>query len=196
MKNIHPYNWIVLLITILLFSFGPRVSAQDPEPASLDYPNVKRDIKVVKETIKAYENGNWEELRAHLDKDAMVYNLGSYDSLNVEKTINYWTKGRESATPLISENGIWLGVSVSEGPREGKWILHWGNNTLNYPNGETISFPYHLATLMKDDKISKIYFYYDNSRIIRALGYSIDPPVKDDERDDDFENIEGHLENN
>lgn len=185
MKNFQFRSAIQYFIVGLIFSISPGMLGQNPEPASVNYPNVKNDIETVRATIEAYENGNWEQLRTHMNDDAMVYNLGSFDSLTVDQTVNYWTKGRESAIPKISEDGIWLGVAVSEGPREGNWILHWGNNTLTYPNGETISFPYHLATLMKDKKIYRIYFYYDNGRIIRDLGYSIDPPLRDDDDNDE-----------
>lgn len=195
MKSTQLNKWTSLLAVILFFSFSQTVLSQNPEPASLNYPNVQRDLTAVQETIKAYEKGNWDNLKANLAEDAMVYNLGPFDSLTVDQTVAYWQKGRESATPVIAENGIWLGVSVSEGPREGKWILHWGNNTLTYPNGETISFPYHLAARMKDDKIAQIYFYYDNNKIIRKLGYSIDPPLKDDNEEEELEDFKGYQDN-
>ena len=194
MKNIHFNKYIYFILVILISGAGMELYGQDPEPASLDYPDVQEDIKTVKATIQAYESGNWDQLRENLDENAMVYNLGSFDSLTVDETVDYWKKGRESAVPMISEDGIWLGVSVSEGPREGHWILHWGNNTLTYPNGQTISFPYHLATHLKGDKIDRIYFYYDNGRIIRSLGYSIDPPINEYD-DDSLEEIEGYREN-
>jgi ketosteroid isomerase-like protein len=70
---------------------------------------------------------------------------------------------------------------VPEGPRQGEWILHWGRNTLHYPNGDTISFPYHVAMRFREEKVNQIYFYYDNHKIIRALGYDIQPPLKEEE---------------
>lgn len=195
MKNKRLNVCINLLAVLLFFSFSQTALSQRTEPATLDYPNVQRDLDAVKATIKAYEQGDWDNLRNHMAEDAMVYNLGIFDSLTVDQTVAYWKKSRESATPLIAEDGIWLGVSVSEGPRKGNWILHWGNNTLTYPNGETISFPYHIAARMNEDKIAKIYFYYDNSRIIRSLGYSIDPPLKDDDDDEGLDDFKGYQNN-
>lgn len=193
MKNKQFNLCITLLAVLLFFSFSQTVLSQHTEPATLDYPNVQRDLDAVKETLKAYEQGDWDNLKAHLAEDAMVYNLGTFDSLTVDQTVAYWQKGRKSATPLIAEDGVWLGVYVTEGPREGKWILNWGNNTLTYPNGETLSFPYHLAARMNEDKVAQLYFYYDNSRIVRGLGYSIDPPLKDDE--EEIEDFKGPQEN-
>ena len=121
----------------------------------------------------------------------MFYNLGSYDSLSVDQTISYWRKGREIATPVLADDGVWLPVSVPTGPRKGNWILHWGTNTLSYPNGETISFPYHVALKFKDRKVSQTHFYYDNNRIIRALGYEIDPPFAEEEGEETASEGEG-----
>lgn len=177
-----------LLILLMSLSFNQSMFAQVPEKALLDYPEADNNMQTVKKAMEAYETGNWNQLRAQVTEDAKFYNLGSFDSLTIDQTVDYWKKGREAATPILSENEIWLPVSVKEGPRKGNWVLHWGSNTLSYPNGETISFPYHIATKLKDGKISHIYFYYDNNRIIRAMGYAIDPPLKeeDDEGLEDF----------
>lgn len=155
---------------------------------SLDFPEEDKLMQVARETVKAYETGNWEALKKNSTADAKFYNLGSYDSLTVGETIQYWKKGREVATPVLSEDGVWLGVTVPKGPREGNWILHWGTNTLSYPTGETISFPYHVALKFHDNKVRQYHFYYDNNRIIRALGYEIQPPFEENE--DDF--LEGY----
>lgn len=173
-----------IFIFLLCLSFGTTWS-QVPDKSKLEYPQAEQNMKTVKEAMKAYESGNWEMLRENVTEDVFFYNLGSFDSLNLKETIEYWKKGRETATPALSEDQIWLPVSVSEGPREGNWVLHWGANTLTYPDGQTISFPYHIATKLDNNKIAKIYFYYDNSRILRALGYSIDPPLKEEEDQND-----------
>lgn len=178
-----------VLILLMSLTFSQPVLAQDPEKALLDYPEAEKNMQTVKKAMEAYETGNWDQLRAQVTDDARFYNLGSFDSLTIDQTVDYWKKGREAATPVLSENEIWLPVSVKEGPRKGNWVLHWGSNTLSYPNGETISFPYHIATKLEDGKISNIYFYYDNNRIIRALGYAIDPPVKEEDDDQGLEDF-------
>lgn len=173
---------LILSLFCLTFLTGlPQAVAQVEESPSLDFPMKDKLIEVAKETVKAYETGNWEAIKATTTADASFYNLGSYDSLSVDQTVNYWQKGREIATPLLSGDGVWLGVAVPEGPREGNWVLHWGNNTLTYPTGETISFPYHVAFKFEGQKVNQVHFYYDNNRIIRALGYEIQPPFIDSE---------------
>ena len=177
-----------LWVVIMGFIGGSQpMAAQVEGKATPDFPLENQLTQTAKETVEAYETGNWETLRKNSKTDVMFYNLGSYDSLNLDQTIRYWSKGREIATPVLADDGVWLGVSVAEGPRKGNWILHWGTNTLSYPNGETISFPYHVALKFDEDKVSQAHFYYDNNRIIRALGYEIQPPFSE-EQDDSLRN--------
>jgi ketosteroid isomerase-like protein len=181
-------KWKILLITAVLLIYGlPAVSQVDGK-AGIDFPNQEEAMETAEETVKAYETGNWDLLRENVQEDAYFYNLGSFDSLTLEQTINYWKKGREAATPVLREDGAWLAVTVPQGARQGNWILHWGNNTLHYPNGETISFPYHVSLKINDDKVSEAHFYYDNSRIIRALGFEIQPPFEEGNLEDDDHN--------
>ncbi len=180
---------IYLCTGFMLLGFQTSLYSQVPDQAVLEYPEADKNMNTVKKAMEAYESGNWELLRESMTDDAIFYNLGSFDSLTLDQTIEYWKKGRETATPTLAENQIWLPVSISEGPRKGNWVLHWGSNTLGYPEGETISFPYHIATKMEGDQISEIYFYYDNNRIIRAMGYAIDPPLKEEDDDEGLEDF-------
>ncbi|WP_324721475.1 hypothetical protein [Salinimicrobium sp. HB62] len=175
----------ILFLLCLLTGVGVWHSAlgQVDGDVSLDFPEEDKIMQIARETVKAYETGNWELLKKNSTDDAKFFNLGSYDSLSVGQTVQYWKKGREIATPVLSEDGVWLAVTVPEGPREGNWILHWGTNTLSYPTGETISFPYHVALKFHENKVRQYHFYYDNNRIIRALGYEVQPPFEEEERD-------------
>ena len=184
---------ILLLCLSLLLAVAnvqPGMTQVDGQP-SLDFPMQDQLVKTAKEIVKAYETGNWETLRQDATENAIFHNLGSYDSLTIDQTIKYWKKGRESATPVLSEDGVWLGVSIAEGARKGNWVLHWGTNTLSYPNGETISFPYHVALNFEGNKVSAAHFYYDNNKIIRALGYEIQPPFEEEESEDPSAEIDG-----
>ena len=179
--------WILILA--IVFSLAPSVEgfAQKIEDVNVDFPERQQDMKIAEDIVKAYESGNWENLRNNVKEDVFFYNLGISDSLNIDQTIAYWKKGRDIAVPSISEDGVWLPVEVKSGPRKGEWVLHWGYNTLSYHNGETISFPYHVAFKFDGDKINQAYFYYDNNRIIRALGYDIQPPLKEyDQKENEF----------
>ena len=172
---------IFLSLLLLLLFFPTEAFAQVDGKITQEFPTKDEALETAKQTVAAYESGDWDQLRRNVKPEVMFYNLGSYDSLSLDQTIGYWKKGRETATPALDKNGMWLAVSVPEGPREGNWVLHWGRNTLSYPNGESITFPYHVALKMKDDKVIEVHFYYDNNRIIRELGYEIQPPLKDDQ---------------
>lgn len=146
----------------------------------LDYATSVEDLETAKATVKAYEAQDWKELRTYLSDDAKIYGLASFDSLNVEETITYWTRGSEQAAPELKDKS-WLAVAVPDGSRKGNWVYHWGVNTLSYISGEKISFPYHIALKINDSKVSEAHFYYDNMKIIREMGYAISPPLEDGE---------------
>jgi ketosteroid isomerase-like protein len=175
-----------ILAILLQFLFLNFATAQIEDQVSLDFPSETEAMETAKNTVEAYEMGDWETIRNNVTADATFYNLGTYDSLDVDQTIDYWKKGRETATPVLADDGAWLAVGIAEGPRKGNWVLHWGNNTLSYPNGETVSFPYHVALKMQNDKVEEVHFYYDNNRIIRAMGYEILTPINEEE---DSENM-------
>ena len=170
----HLYLKLIVMIFSGFFLVAPAFS-QVTEKTAGD----GQEMKVAKEMVAAYEAGDWDELRENVAPYGMFYNLGSYDSLTLDQTINYWKKGRETATPKLVGDGIWLATTVDDGPRKGKWILHWGNNTLTYPSGETVSFPYHVAMKFRNEQVEQAHFYYDNNKIIRALGYEIQPPLEE-----------------
>ncbi len=176
--------WIYVLAGVFLLSFSFTGFTQTTDKMTLQYPTAANDLNTAKATVKAYETGNWEDLRNFLDEDARIYGLGNFDSLNVDQTINYWKKGRETANPTLAEESTWLGVSIEEGPQQGNWIFHWGMNTLTYENGEEIDFPYHVAMRIENDKVVESHFYYDNMKIIRGLGYAISPPLEDEKPSD------------
>lgn len=191
-KNDNLKRWSYWIIGILFISFIQTAPAQNEGQTSLDFPKKEKAVEVAKATVEAYESGNWDLLRKNIAQDARIYNLGSFDSLGLEQTINYWKKGREQATPVLGDDGAWLGISVPNGPREGNWVLHWGTNTLSYPNGETIHFPYHVALRFDGEKVDRVHFYYDNNKIIRAMGYEIQPPLTEDE--EELESFDGQNE--
>ena len=176
--------WLVIFLISISFS----VNAQNE---TLTHATAEEDLETAKATVDAYEEQEWEKLRSFLDPDATIYGLASFDSLDVDNTIAYWTKGSDKAKPDLDE-GTWLAVSFNQGPRKGNWVYHWGMNTLSFTNGETIRFPYHLALKIEDNKVTKAYFYYDNNKIIREMGYAISPPLE--EEDSLEEGIEFNVE--
>ena len=184
MKTLFHHKFVRNLLLILFVLVLPQtIFSQIEDNENPTYPAESEILKTAKKTVKAYEMGNWQVLRNNVQPDAVFYNLGNFENLNLEETIEYWKKGRDIATPVLSEEEAWLPVNIPTGPREGKWVLHWGRNTLSYPNGDTISFPYHVALRFQDNKVSEAHFYYDNNRIIRALGYDIQPPLKEKDED-------------
>ncbi len=192
MKTKAYQNSTVCALTGMILLFLIITShAQTNNSATVNYPAAEDDLSTAKATVMAYETADWDELRSMLSPDAQIYGLGNNDSLDVDGTITYWSRGRDDASPELSENGIWLPVSMEQGPAQGNWVLYWGNNTLTYKNGESISFPFHVAMKIEDGLVNEVHFYYDNMKIIRALGYAISPPLEDEEDENEIDPDDG-----
>lgn len=181
---------IIACMGVFFLVCGFTAVGQTENQATLQYPAAEEDLTTAKATVKAYEQGNWEDLRSFLQKEARIYGLGNFDSLTVDETLNYWTEGRETAVPELAEDGTWLGVSITDGPRAGNWIYHWGTNTLSYKDGKKITFPYHVALKMENNKVAETHFYYDNMKIIREMGYAISPPLEENIGDGEIQVID------
>ena len=166
------------MLTLILSITG---FAQTNITGNVKHPAAEEHLSIAKATVKAYEQGDWDELRSFLSEEARIYGVGNTDSLNVDQTLTYWSRGRDDASPILSEKESWLPVSFEEGPRQGNWVFYWGTNTLTYRNGEDISFPFHVSMKIEEDKITEAHFYYDNMKIIRALGYAISPPLEEEQ---------------
>lgn len=184
MKATYQYSARYATAGILLLFLSMTAVAQTNNSASLKYLAAQEDLTVAQATVQAYETGDWDELRSHLSPEAKIYGLGNTDTLTVDETLTYWSRGRDDATPTLSENGTWLTVSMEEGPRKGNWVMYWGTNTLTYRNGEDISFPFHVSMKMEDNQVIEAHFYYDNMKIIRSLGYAISPPLEEEEKEE------------
>lgn len=172
---------------MLFFIFSITAMAQTDINGEIQHPDAQEHLNIAKATVKAYEEGDWDEIRSFLSEDARIYGVGNTDSLNVDQTLTYWSRGRDDASPNLSEKETWLPVSIEEGTRQGNWVFYWGTNTLTYRNGEDISFPFHVSMKIEEDKITEAHFYYDNMKIIRALGYAISPPLEEEQEEPDPE---------
>lgn len=168
-------------IGVLLLFSGFTLQAQPGERPVVSEKSAKEDLVTAKATMKAYETGDWEGLRSHLQENATIYGLGHFDSLTVDQTISYWSEGRKNAAPLLSDNGTWLNISQVQGEQKGDWVYHWGNNTISYDSGESVTFPFHIALRMQNHKVIEAHFYYDNMKIIRAMGYALSPPLEEEQ---------------
>lgn len=185
--NSYHSTRVYALTGMLIFIFSIPAFAQTHISGTVQHSAAEEHLSIAKATVKAYEEGDWDEMRSFLAEDARIYGVGNTDSMDVDQTLTYWSRGRDDANPNLSEKETWLPVSIEEGPREGNWVFYWGRNTLTYKNGEDISFPFHVSMKMEDDRISEAHFYYDNMKIIRALGYAISPPLEEEQEETDPE---------
>ena len=99
-------------------------------------------------------------------------------SLNVQQHKEYYTNSTNQFKHSISGD-LYLPVKVENNWNEGEWILSWGTNTItNKKTGKEVVIPYHTASLIQDNKIIYIRYYYDMLNVLTTQGYTITPPKK------------------
>lgn len=147
--------------------------------ATLVFNNAKTASETLKKYVKALQNGNADGVAALMSKDAMVYGLGGgLDSLNATQHKAYWTNSFANYNHNIS-NDLYLPIKVENNWNEGEWLLTWGVNTLtNIKTGKVTPVPYHIASLVVDDKITAMHYYLDYISLLTKQGYKLTPPAE------------------
>jgi hypothetical protein len=168
---------VKITLLFVAMAFGATLSnAQEPS-ATLDFDNGKTAMETLKKYVTAIQNADVENISNLMTKDAMVYGLGSgLDSLNVTQHKDYWTNSLANYNHNISKD-LYLPVKVENSWNEGEWLLTWGVNTLeNNKTGVVTPVPYHIAAVVKDDKIAAMYYYLDYISLLTKQGYTVIPP--------------------
>jgi len=165
-----------LFVTLI---FGVALSKAQEPTVSLDFDNGKTATENLKKYATALQNANAEGIAALMTKDAMDYGLGGVlDSLNTEQHKAYRINSLSSYKHRISNN-LYLPVEFENNWNEGEWLLTCGVNTLtNTITGKVIPVPYHIASLLVEDKITAMHYYLDYINLLTKQGYKLMPPTE------------------
>ncbi|NMM48255.1 nuclear transport factor 2-like protein [Marinigracilibium pacificum] len=170
MKNFK----FVFFAFILIFISTTNCTAQSIASNSIIG---ETELELAKKWIKAYEDADWQNMRAVLADNSQAFNLGGNDMLNTNEHIDFWEQLRMTLNPKIIEKK-WL-IGEYDNDKKGIWIYHWGKNRNSHDNGKTVTIPYHLAILFVDQKIKEVHFYYDRLKIVESMNFDLGSP--DDE---------------
>ena len=165
----------ITFITALLLMLTPSISTA--QKSTMDFENAASITTLVSKYVTALQKGDVNTMNAELSKDAMTYGAGGgLDSLTVKQHKEYFMESTSKYNHAISRD-IYLPVKVTDNWNEGEWVLVWGTNTVtNKKSGVIIPIPFHIAFLVADGKISKMYYFYDMLNIMSKEGWSITPP--------------------
>ena len=168
----------VIILSFLLLGISFITNAQESK-VTIEFKNAETAVKLIRTYTEALQKGDANTMNAQLHEKAMIYGLGGgLDSLNVQQHKEYYTNSTNQFKHSISRD-LYLPVKVDNNWNEGEWILSWGTNTItNKKTGKEVVIPYHTASLIQDNKIIYIRYYYDMLNILTTQGYAITPPKK------------------
>ena len=100
--------------------------------------------------------------------------LGGEDSMSYAEVLEKLSPDDIDYSPFTDRK--WLTIPPNDSLFDGEGVLFWGTSTLNFKNGVSSSFPIHIVTIVKDDQIISMRFYYNIQKIQKDLGYTVLPP--------------------
>ena len=170
-----------LLLAILLCPIALTTAHAQAKPPTYrdmvgDNPNAEADIKLVTDYVHALAAGEIDKAMTMLAPDYKGRGPGPEDSADVQKTAASWktnmTTQKDSKASFVAET-----FNVKSGENAGHWVATWGSYTFTQ-DGKTVSFPYQYTAHIKNGKIDRDAVYYDQSYIMKTLGFTITPPAK------------------
>ncbi|MCC5932131.1 MAG: nuclear transport factor 2 family protein [Cyclobacteriaceae bacterium] len=164
-------------VLALFLMLTPIISNAQEMSVTLEFKNAATALEVIQKHSKAIEAGDVAALTAQFAPNAMIYGLvGALDSLTVAQHAEFYTNSFNQYKHRISQD-LYLPVKVTNNWNEGEWILSWGINTVtDKASGETITIPYHTASMVSNGKITMVRYWYDILNILQNQGYVIKPP--------------------
>ena len=141
------------------------------------HDNAERDLKTVQDARSAYLKGDWAALQALLTPNAMAYGVAGRDSLTGTELIQYWKTEREPGVTVALGKGPVLPLNMADGPQKGDWVFEWNQHTTT-KDGKKVVFPFHLVYSMKEGKIARLFYYYNEAAIMKQEGWKFTPPNK------------------
>lgn len=166
----------ISILALLLFGSSLISHVQEPD-VTLDFENASMANQLVKDYTDALQNGDLDKMNAQLHENAMIYGLGGgLDSLNVAQHKEYFINSTNQYKHSITGD-LYLPVKVENNWNEGEWLLSWGTNTVTDKNtGTKIEIPYHTVSMITDDKIVMIRYFYDMLNIATSQGFTLTAP--------------------
>lgn len=133
----------------------------------------KDNAALVEDYVNAVENLDYNLMETYLSEDYMGYGPSLNDSITKSGAIDSWKKNvAELYEKIEYKKSRNIGVSVDDGPNKGHWVSNWAELEITYKeSGETIKIMSNTIYLIKENKISKSFTFYNEADALRQLGY-------------------------
>lgn len=152
----------------IIFIAVALLAASCAEKAPERYTQKSPEIDAVKQSIKYFEEENWESMRS-LHADTVSIYENSVTAINFDT----YAKNHQEAALLYSSRDFpddhedFEMVTTDDGET---WVNFWGqfHGTLK-ANGENYVVPVHTTSRFVDGKMVSVYIYYDIAPIAMTL---------------------------
>jgi hypothetical protein len=153
----------LLFLSLTLFCFA---ACQQPKK---QYFESSPEIDIVKRTVNAYLNKDWDTFRSmYADTAKIAGNVWSPDKfITLDKHMENEKTGTENFTDIkISDDIVYCMVITDKGE---KWVLMWFNWSAKAKNGTEVSTPVHEGLRFVGDKVVFHFAVYNELPIYLAL---------------------------
>ena len=170
-----------LLATIMFTTMCVFVHAQKPDAPPrykdvvVDNPNAEADMKVLGDFVNALAAGDPAKLKSLMGDKFMMYGPSAADSSNAEQYVKGWVEGGFKNSTDRKVGFVTQTFKVLKGDLAGAWVSQWGDYTFTQ-EGKTIKVPFQCTARIADGKIANARIYFDNTYILKQLGYKVTPP--------------------
>ncbi|HEU5292390.1 MAG TPA: nuclear transport factor 2 family protein, partial [Cyclobacteriaceae bacterium] len=128
--------------------------------------------------LDAIVTGDTSAIDGLLADNFMDYGPGINDSLDRAATIAWYKNNwRNSWKSVNFDRYTMLSVSLKDGKVPGDWVLDWGIVTVKHKDGTPdLKFQWHGVFRMENGKIAQANAFFDQSDILKQIGYKFVPP--------------------
>ncbi|MEM9329330.1 MAG: nuclear transport factor 2 family protein [Bacteroidota bacterium] len=173
---------IILGIALLLFSAcGDDGKAQKELEAA--------NLQLVRNYLDAVEDRDFEAMSSMLADNFLALGPSIYDSANRDEAVSAWRVSSSNIYETIEYKGLqFLTASQEDGPAAGDWVLAWANLELWFKDGKgPVALWINAAYKIENGKIARLRRIYNETDVMKQLGYATFPPLFiDDEESFEF----------
>ncbi len=128
---------------------------------------------LVKDYVSAVQNLDYNLMETYLSEDYMGYGPSLNDSITKRGAIDSWKNNvTELYQKIEYKKSRNIGVSIADGPNKGNWVSNWAELEITYKEGgEMITIMSNTIYMIKENKISRSYTFYNEADALEQLGY-------------------------
>ena len=159
----------LILLALLLVSCDQENTSSRPEDDKSE-----KSLALANAWLDAFSSHDLGKMQSILSQDIIVRGLGGEDSMSYAEVLEKLSPDDIDYSPFTDRK--WLTIPPNDSLFDGEGVLFWGTSTLNFKNGVSSSFPIHIVTIVKEDQIISMRFYYNIQKIQKDLGYTVSLP--------------------